>query len=66
MNLWNYLSLEYEVTDDDIRSCPGDYIGCEVCKYSNRCSKLLLSMLEEHMNDYSVETEPGRFQTKEN
>lgn len=29
------------VTDEDIKNCIGDYYGCEICRYQDRCFSIL-------------------------
>ena len=45
-------------TDEEIRNCQGDYIGCEICPNMSRCFALMFERLdkaiqkkEEHTND---------------
>ena len=36
-----------KATDEEIRNCPGDYIGCEICCNAGRCLSLMLKRLDE-------------------
>lgn len=42
--LWEQRSA----TDEEIAACEGDYIGCEICRWSKRCAMLLIEKLEEY------------------
>jgi hypothetical protein len=33
-------------TDDEIRKCQGDYIGCEICRYADRCIGIKLKRID--------------------
>lgn len=42
---------QHSATDKEIAACEGDYIGCEICRWSKRCAMLLIEKLEEYEND---------------
>lgn len=39
------------MSDQEIKRCPGDYIGCEICKNINRCLDIKLGLLQSRMED---------------
>lgn len=39
---------QHSATDKEIAACKGDYIGCEICRWSKRCTMLLIEKLEEY------------------
>ena len=40
-----------EATDEDIKTCWGDYIGCEVCIHKEKCFSFLKEKLEKSLKD---------------
>lgn len=34
-------------TNEEIANCQGDYIGCEICRYADRCIDIKLKRLDE-------------------
>lgn len=38
---------QHSATDEEIAACEGDYIGCEICRWSKRCAMLLYKKIEE-------------------
>lgn len=42
---------QHSATDKEIVACEGDYIGCEICRWSKRCAMLLNKKIEEIEND---------------
>ena len=38
-------------TDEEIRNCRGDYIGCEICPNMHRCFELMLERLDKVMHN---------------
>ena len=34
-------------TDEEIRNCRGDYIGCEICPNVGRCLEMMLERLDK-------------------
>lgn len=49
MEIW----YETNVTDEDIKTCPGDYYGCEVCRHLERCTLMRLEKLIDVMKEKS-------------
>ena len=43
MEIW----YDKSVTDQEIKECHGDYIGCEICVNAGRCFSLLLEKLNK-------------------
>ena len=43
MDIW----YNTNATDEEIANCRGDYIGCEICRYANRCIDIKLKRLDE-------------------
>lgn len=41
---------QHSATDEEIAACEGDYIGCEICRWSKRCAMLLSKKIEEVEN----------------
>lgn len=41
MEIWN----ENKLTDEDIKSCQGDYYGCEICQHHERCAIMKIEKL---------------------
>lgn len=41
--IWN----DSAATDNEIKECKGDYIGCEICRYQEKCLKLKYNKIEE-------------------
>ncbi len=34
-------------SDEEIANCPGDYIGCEICRNQKRCFELMAQRLQK-------------------
>ena len=45
--IWN----DPEAKDEDIKSCWGDYVGCEVCIHKEKCFSFLKEKLEKSLKD---------------
>lgn len=41
--IWN----DPTATDNEIKECQGDYIGCEICRYQEKCFRLKYNEIEE-------------------
>ena len=44
-----YEPWDHKMTDQEIKKCPGDYIGCEICKNINRCLDIKLGLIKSCM-----------------
>lgn len=44
MNLWEE---HKKPTDDQLKKCQGDYIGCELCPWGGRCIELRIKEVED-------------------
>ena len=42
-----YIWYDTNATDEEIRNCQGDYIGCEICPNMKRCFELMLERLDK-------------------
>lgn len=50
------MAIYYEpsATDEEIKNCEGDYIGCEICRFQARCLQMTLEDLKKAMkNNYN-------------
>ena len=45
---------QHSATDKEIAACKGDYIGCEICRWSKRCAILLIEKLNEKTKELSI------------
>ena len=43
MDIW----YDTNATDEEIRNCQGDYIGCEICRNAGRCLNMMLERLDK-------------------
>jgi hypothetical protein len=47
-------------TDEEIRNCPGDYYGCEICPYTETCFGMLLDSLNKIGKDNQDKEEDNK------
>lgn len=45
---------QHSATDKEIAACKGDYIGCEICRWSKRCAMLLIKKLKVYENGKQI------------
>lgn len=39
----------WDASDKEIEECEGDYIGCEICRYQDKCFELKMDKLSESL-----------------
>lgn len=53
---------------DDVKDCPGDYIGCEICRYAEECLQMRLNkinnVIKNDEEDSNMNTENKNTEVK--